>query len=239
MERAILHTGGLDLKYGIRSNLVANLTFNTDFADADVDPVRFNITPFKASLPEKRQFFLENSGISGWLSRYAMFFSRQIGIDPVSGQQVPARCRRQGDRLAGKYDVGILDAKTRASGPNPYANYFVGRVKRRLCPSLTSAASWIDNRERHVQDHFIGRRELTVTSSSLEAFLNGFLVKTFSADRRLRAMIGPARSTRATTAISCKSNFSDHGPTELQSEVGFVDALISSATLSTLAFATP
>jgi len=57
----MLHTGGLDLKYGIRSNLVANLTFNTDFADADVDPVRFNLTPFKSSLPEKRQFFLETA----------------------------------------------------------------------------------------------------------------------------------------------------------------------------------
>ena len=42
-----LHTGGVDVKIGLRSNLVANLTANTDFADADVDTQKFNITPYK------------------------------------------------------------------------------------------------------------------------------------------------------------------------------------------------
>jgi hypothetical protein len=28
----------------------------------DVDPLRFNITPFRIFLPEKRPFFLENGG---------------------------------------------------------------------------------------------------------------------------------------------------------------------------------
>ncbi len=32
-----LHTAGVDVKLGLRSNLVANATVNTDFADADVD----------------------------------------------------------------------------------------------------------------------------------------------------------------------------------------------------------
>jgi len=50
-------TGGLDIKYGIRSNLVLNLTGNTDFADTDVDQEQFNLTPFKIFIPEKRQFF--------------------------------------------------------------------------------------------------------------------------------------------------------------------------------------
>ncbi len=53
-----LHSGGFDFKYGLRSNLVANLTVNTDFADADIAPQRFNPTPFKVFLPEKRPFFL-------------------------------------------------------------------------------------------------------------------------------------------------------------------------------------
>jgi len=58
-----LYTGGLDVKVGLRSNLVANLTANTDFADADVDTQQFNLTPYKLFFPEKRQFFLENAGI--------------------------------------------------------------------------------------------------------------------------------------------------------------------------------
>ena len=40
-------TGGLDVKYGLTSNLVLNLTGNTDFADTDVDLEPFNLTPFK------------------------------------------------------------------------------------------------------------------------------------------------------------------------------------------------
>src|SRR5437667_795472 len=58
-----LHTGGVDIKYGLRSSLVANLTGNTDFADADVDQQQFNLTPFRLFFPEKRQFFLENAGV--------------------------------------------------------------------------------------------------------------------------------------------------------------------------------
>src|SRR5207244_10817350 len=56
-------TGGVDIKYGVTSNLVLNLTGNTDFADAEVDLQPFNLTPFKVFIPEKRQFFLENAGI--------------------------------------------------------------------------------------------------------------------------------------------------------------------------------
>src|SRR5581483_303350 len=87
-----LFTGGLDVKVGIRSNLVANLTGNTDFADTDVDVQQFNLTPYQIFFPEKRQFFLENAGalafpIGGLQDQ--LFFSRQIGIDPVTGQEVP------------------------------------------------------------------------------------------------------------------------------------------------------
>src|SRR5205085_9427289 len=87
-----LHTGGVDVKLGLRSNLVANFTVNTDFADADVDTQKFNLTPYKLFFPEKRQFFLENAGVFNLpLGRDAqdfLFFSRQFGIDPITGEQV-------------------------------------------------------------------------------------------------------------------------------------------------------
>jgi len=56
-------TGGVDIKYGLSSNLLLNVTGNTDFADTEVDLQPFNITPFKIFIPEKRQFFLENAGV--------------------------------------------------------------------------------------------------------------------------------------------------------------------------------
>jgi len=84
-------TAGVDIKYGLSSSLLLNLTGNTDFADTEVDLQPFNITPFKVYLPEKRSFFLENAGIFKFPlgEQDQLFFSRQIGIDPVTGNQVP------------------------------------------------------------------------------------------------------------------------------------------------------
>src|SRR5437899_4854742 len=132
-----LYTGGVDVKIGLRSNLVANLTGNTDFADSDVDVQQFNLTPYKLFFPEKRQFFLENAGVFAFpmsLSSNAdqLFFSRQIGIDPVTGQEVPIN---GGARVTGSLDgfeLGVMDVNTRSSGPNPGANYAVLRLKRSL-----------------------------------------------------------------------------------------------------------
>jgi len=56
-------TAGVDIKYGLSSSLLLNLTGNTDFADTEVDLQPFKITLFKIYLPEKRDFFLENAGV--------------------------------------------------------------------------------------------------------------------------------------------------------------------------------
>ena len=131
-----LCTAGVDAKLGLRSNLVANLTVNTDFADTDVDLQNFNLTPYPLYYPEKRQFFLENAGIFnfplGGDSSDLLFFSRQIGIDPVSGQEVPVNVGAKVTGSIGKFQLGVLEVNTRESGPNPGANYVVGRVKRSL-----------------------------------------------------------------------------------------------------------
>ena len=54
---------GLDIKYGITENLTADLTFNTDFAQVEVDEQQVNLTRFSLFFPEKREFFLESRGI--------------------------------------------------------------------------------------------------------------------------------------------------------------------------------
>src|SRR5215831_10098246 len=100
-----LYTGGVDVKVGVRSNLVANFTVNTDFADADSDTLQFNLTPYKLFFPEKRQFFLENAGVFnfplGADSGDLLFFSRQIGIDPITGEEVPINA---GAKVTGSLD---------------------------------------------------------------------------------------------------------------------------------------
>jgi hypothetical protein len=55
---------GLDIKYGITENLTADLTFNTDFAQVEVDEQQVNLTRFSLFFPEKREFFLESRGSS-------------------------------------------------------------------------------------------------------------------------------------------------------------------------------
>ncbi|PYU89902.1 MAG: hypothetical protein DMG25_18105 [Acidobacteria bacterium] len=129
-----LHTGGVDIKYGLRSSLVANLTINTDFGDADVDQQQFNLTPYRIFFPEKRQFFLENAGVFDFSTGFQdlLFFSRQIGIDPVTGQVVPVNAGGKLTGTLGNYQIGVMDVQTRSDGPNPAVNYGVVRVKRSL-----------------------------------------------------------------------------------------------------------
>ncbi|MEP1095899.1 MAG: DUF5916 domain-containing protein [Cyclobacteriaceae bacterium] len=76
-----LKLGG-DVKWAINPRSVLDLTFNTDFAQADVDRAVNNLERFNIFFPERRQFFLENSGIWAGASNQSIvpFFSRTIGL---------------------------------------------------------------------------------------------------------------------------------------------------------------
>ena len=53
---------GFDVKYGLTQNLTADFTYNTDFAQVEVDEQQVNLTRFSLFFPEKREFFLEGRG---------------------------------------------------------------------------------------------------------------------------------------------------------------------------------
>src|SRR6185369_15073661 len=55
---------GGDLKYGLTANLTADFTYNTDFAQVEIDEQQVNLTRFSLFFPEKRDFFLEDEGSS-------------------------------------------------------------------------------------------------------------------------------------------------------------------------------
>jgi hypothetical protein len=178
-----LYTGGVDVKLGLRSNLVANFTANTDFADADVDTQQFNLTPYKLFFPEKRQFFLENAGVfnfplGGDLD--SLFFSRQIGIDPITGQEVPINGGAKVTGSLGKFELGIMDVDTRHSGPNPYANYAVMRVKRALWGGSYVGAMGIDKRSGNPLDSF----NQTAGADTRLVFFKDLAVHMFAAQTR-------------------------------------------------------
>src|SRR3989454_987227 len=73
---------GSELKYGVTPSLTLDLTYNTDFAQVEVDEQRTNLTRFPLFFPEKRPFFLENAGIfsAGTPQAVDLFFTRRIGI---------------------------------------------------------------------------------------------------------------------------------------------------------------
>jgi hypothetical protein len=106
---------GADIKYGLSPNLTLDLTYNTDFAQVEVDDQQVNLDRFNLFFPEKRPFFLENAGLFsvGSPGEVDLFFSRRIGIGE-NGQQVPIV---GGARLSGKINktnVGFLSMFTEA-----------------------------------------------------------------------------------------------------------------------------
>lgn len=125
---------GVDAKYGLTPSLTLDLTYNTDFAQVEVDEQRTNLTRFPLFFPEKRPFFLENAGTfsAGTPQAVELFFSRRIGIDTL-GNPVPIQ---GGGRITGRVGgttVGLLQIFTDATATTTNGNSFsVARVSREL-----------------------------------------------------------------------------------------------------------
>ena len=127
---------GGDLKYNVTSNLVLDLTVNTDFAQVEADDQIVNLERFSLFFPEKRDFFQERSdlfefSVPGRMNE-SLFHSRTIGI--VDGQPIPIH---GGARLTGCYrdwDVGLLNMQTAAATVNGRTvaaeNFGVLRLRR-------------------------------------------------------------------------------------------------------------
>ncbi len=122
---------GVDAKYGITPSLTLDLTYNTDFAQVEVDEQRTNLTRFPIFFPEKRPFFLENAGIfsAGTPQAVDLFFTRRIGIDSL-GTPTPIL---GGGRLTGRIGgltVGALQMFTDDVGGVSGNSYTVARALR-------------------------------------------------------------------------------------------------------------
>jgi len=176
---------GVDVKYGLTQNLTADFTYNTDFAQVEVDEQQVNLTRFSLFFPEKREFFLEGRNIfdfgtgmgfaaggsgggpGGGTQRQAgfagggdapiLFFSRRIGLE--SGQTVPILA---GGRLTGKagpFSIGAVNIQTdNSDGGAEATNFSVFRVKRDILRRSTIGAM------------FTGRSVSTIGTGSNEVY---------------------------------------------------------------------
>ncbi|HEY7446128.1 MAG TPA: DUF5916 domain-containing protein [Vicinamibacterales bacterium] len=141
---------GIDVKYGVTQNLTADLTYNPDFAQVEVDEQQVNLTRFNLFFPEKREFFLENQGsfafggaaTGGFQAAGGdtpiLFYSRRIGLD--RGQAVPLEVGGRLTGRAGRFTLGVLNIHTDEGsdvqtpvGPaagQPRTNFSVFRLRR-------------------------------------------------------------------------------------------------------------
>ena len=138
-------SAGIDLKWGLTTNLTVDGTINPDFGQVEVDPAVVNLTAFETFFPEKRAFFLEGSQIfhnfgQGGANDFwgfnnadpSIFYSRRIGRAPqitASGDFVDAPtattilgAAKLTGKTRGNWSLGFLEAVTdreqaRTQGP--------------------------------------------------------------------------------------------------------------------------
>ena len=124
---------GGDIKWGINSNSFLDMTFNTDFAQAEADAQVVNLNRFSVFFPERRQFFLENSdlfnpSITTWIRP---FFSRRIGLGN-NGSPIPIDAGARFVNQNSNYQLGALAIRQRSIDNSPASNFGVLRYSRNM-----------------------------------------------------------------------------------------------------------
>ena len=237
-ETDSIFDAGLDLKYGVTSNLTADLTFNTDFAQVEADQEQVNLTRFSLFFPEQRPFFLEGASIFDvGVPRPSfrrpppllLFYSRRIGL--ADGRAIPLL---GGGKMTGKigpYGIGVLSVFTDrleetelAEGKTelfnePRTNYSVVRVNRDILEGSTVGGIFINkqdtgtyNRTAAVDFSYRPTREINV---------QGLWARTFEVDltdNRNAFFIG---GDWRTNLFRLDTSYTDIGE-DFNPEVGFV-----------------
>jgi len=145
-------SGGMDIYYGLKSNLTLNLTYNTDFAQVEADNAQINLTRFNLFYPEKREFFLTRSKLFafGNSRQTEVFFSRRIGLN----QDVAGGARMFGQ--IGNTSIGALNIHTRDEGDLPATAYSALRLRSDIRDRTTVGAIVTDVTNNDGQNSVFG-----------------------------------------------------------------------------------
>ncbi len=162
---------GVDVKWGVTRGLALDLTVNPDFAQVEADQQRVNLTQFSLFFPEKREFFLENSGIFyvGDAARNTRvnlqprvdedllpFFSRRIGLTE-DGRTTPIN---GGARLTGNaagFQIGAMAMRTGDVEGTPGSDWGVLRVRKNVFRSSDIGGLFMIRRARAGGDQDFNR----------------------------------------------------------------------------------
>jgi hypothetical protein len=143
------------VKFGLTPGLILDLTANTDFSHVEADTQVVNLTRFPTFFAEKREFFLENSGIfqfgSLQNSEALLFHSRTIGLS--GGQPIPILGGARLTGRAGDWSLGLLNMQTRSEDAVPATNFTVARVRRNFLANSNVGAMVLNRQSRLPDDH--------------------------------------------------------------------------------------
>jgi hypothetical protein len=196
---------GGDMKVNITSQMTADFTVNTDFAQIESDDEQVNLSRFSLFFPEKRDFFNEQAGLFEMGEtllqgrtrvrppQILLFYSRRIGL--VKGQQVDLL---GGQRLTGKignYSIGVMNILTDEAnlkdGMEPRTLYSVFRVRRNIFKRSSIGVMMTNKQAGRDMDDY--NRGLGVDSRVYigDNFnFSGALMRSFSPDHKSRTWAG-------------------------------------------------
>jgi hypothetical protein len=183
---------GLDLKYGISSNLTLDITLNTDFAQIEADQYQVNLNRFDLFFPEKRDFFLEGAGIFHFGERISpygeppstiLFFSRKIGL--AEGEALPILGGLKLTGKSGRSNLGFLNMHVNEKEIKdedetyivPQTNFTVIRFKRDILEKSNLGIILLNKQVEITtsQKKKVGQNPLTYFSEDYEKSYNRVL----------------------------------------------------------------
>lgn len=156
MSDTSVSVGG-DAKIAIGDGLNLDLTLNPDFSNIEVDDIFTNLTRFELRLPERRQFFIDNSDLFGSFGNFfneaRPFFSRRIGLARDVDGNLIQNDIIAGARLSGKLNedwrLGVLNIQTAADKGNEIASNNNSMIAlQRKVGKRSNIGAFIVNRER-------------------------------------------------------------------------------------------
>ena len=155
---------GADFKVPVGKGMNLDLTLNPDFSQVEVDNFITNLTRFEISLPERRQFFLDNNDLFGGFGggRNANpFFSRRIGIAKNKEGNTIENPIIAGARLSGKigdaFRLGVLNIQTEADIENgiPATNHSMLAFQQKVF-SRSNFGAFLINRQHNEDANTLG-----------------------------------------------------------------------------------
>lgn len=187
---------GFDAKLNVTSGLTLDVTVNTDFAQVEADEQQINLTRFSLFFPEKREVFLENSGVfqfgagnqgpggggGGGGGRQnvsqdmILFFSRQIGLS-ADNTALPILAGTRLTGRAGRYSIGALNVQQRKTDEVAATNFTALRLRRDVFTSSDIGVMFL-NKDGSTTNRALGADANFRFLTDLQ--VNVALAKTFS-----------------------------------------------------------